>query len=92
MFLQKKKCGWDITHTTGFHSSWNSSNKENNHLKRPSTHLIWEKLGETPTKYSTKAANINMDKNLSSLTGTLSGTVDTSTLFQRINLSLPTAE
>ena len=40
-----KSCGWNTTHTTGFHDKWVADPKS---FSLPATHLFWSKSGKTP--------------------------------------------
>ena len=40
-----KSCGWNTTHTTGFHDKWVADPKT---FSLPATHLFWSKSGKNP--------------------------------------------
>ena len=40
-----KSCGWNTTHTTGFHDKWVADPKS---FPLPATHLFWSKSGKNP--------------------------------------------
>jgi hypothetical protein len=42
-----KSCGWNTTHTTGFHNSYA---KNPALFSLPATHLFWTKSGESPSE------------------------------------------
>ena len=60
-FFKSKNYGWNTTHNTGFRYFWNSDKKENNQFRIPLTHLMWEKLGGTPTTSPTTSTNANIN-------------------------------
>ena len=41
-----KSCGWNTTHTTGYHNKWVADSKS--FFPLPATHLFWSKSGKTP--------------------------------------------
>ena len=40
-----KSCGWNTTHTTGFHDKWVADPKS---FSLPAPHLFWSKSGKNP--------------------------------------------
>ncbi len=47
-----KSCGWNTTHTTGFHQSYIENPSS---FTLPATHVFWAKSGMTPPKSMTLA-------------------------------------
>ena len=47
-----KSCGWNTTHTTGFHQSYIENPSS---FSLPATHVFWNKSGKTPPKSLTLA-------------------------------------
>jgi hypothetical protein len=42
-----KSCGWNTTHTTGFHNSYVEDHAS---FSLPATHLFWTKSGKSPSE------------------------------------------
>jgi hypothetical protein len=83
-----KSCGWNTTHTTGFHDKWVADPKS---FSLPATHLFWSKSGKTPPEgggggsttpavaITTTAASVTSGGSLSSRVGPLIAQYKTNT-------------
>ena len=83
-----KSCGWNTTHTTGFHDKWVADPKS---FTLPATHLFWSKSGKTPPEgggggsmtptaaITTTAASVTSGSTLSSRVGPLIAQYKTNT-------------
>jgi hypothetical protein len=83
-----KSCGWNTTHTTGFHGKWVADPKS---FSLPATHLFWSKSGKnlpegdgggskTPAAtIKPTAASVTSDRTLSSRVGPLIAQYKTNT-------------
>ena len=83
-----KSCGWNTTHTTGFHDKWVADPKS---FSLPATHLFWSKSGKNPPEgggggsitptaaITTTAASTTSGSSLSSRVGPLIAQYKTNT-------------
>ena len=83
-----KSCGWNTTHTTGFHDKWVADPKS---FSLPATHLFWSKSGKNPPEgggggsttptaaITTTAACVTSGSSLSSRVGPLIAQYKTNT-------------
>ncbi len=83
-----KSCGWNSTHTTGFHDKWVADPKSFSPL---TTHLFWSKSGKNPPEedgggsrtpaatITTTTASVTSDRTLSSRIGPLIAQYKTNT-------------
>ena len=83
-----KPCGWNTTHTTGFHDKWVADPKS---FSLPATHLFRSKSGKNPPEgdgggsttptaaITTTAASVTSDRTLSSHIGPLIAQYKTNT-------------
>ena len=81
-------CGWNTTHTTGYHNKWVDDPKS---FSLPATHLFWSKSGKTPPEgggggsmtptaaITTTAASVTSGSTLSSRVGPLIAQYKTNT-------------
>ncbi len=83
-----KSCGWNTTHTTGFHDKWVANPKS---FSLPATHLFWSKSGKNPPEgdgggsttptvtITPTAASVTSDRTLSLRVGPLIAQYKTNT-------------
>ncbi len=83
-----KSCGWNTTHTTGFHNKWVADSKS---FSLFATHLFWSKSGKNPPEgdggvsktpaatITTTAASVTSDRTLSLRIGLLIAQYKTNT-------------
>jgi hypothetical protein len=83
-----KSCGWNTTHTTGYHDKWVADPKS---FSLPATHLVWSKSGKNPPEGSgggsrtptaattTTAASVTFGSSLSLRVGLLIAQYKTNT-------------
>ena len=44
LYIRRKECGWNATHTYGFHAAWK---RDSSFLSFPDNHDYWKLLGKT---------------------------------------------
>ncbi len=83
-----KSCGWNTTHTSGYHNKWVADPKS---FSLPATHLFWSKTGKTPpeggnggsviliTATTATTASVTSESSLSSRVGPLIAQYKTNT-------------
>ncbi len=83
-----KSCGWNTTHTTGYHDKWVADPKS---FSFPATYLFWSKSGKNPPEgdsggsttpaaaITTTATSVTSDRTLSSRIGPLISQYKTNT-------------
>ena len=85
-----KSCGWNTTHTTGFHDKWVADPKSKS-FSLPASHLFWSKSGKNPPEgggvgsttptaaITTTTASVTSGSSLSSRVGPLIAQYKTNT-------------
>ncbi len=86
--MVSKSCGWNTTHTTGFHDKWVADPK---FFSLTDTYLVWSKSGKNPPEgdgggsmtpaatIKPTAASVTSDRTLSSCVGPLIAQYKTNT-------------
>jgi hypothetical protein len=68
-----KSCGWNDTHTSGYHGEWSCNQSAFN---LPGTHVFWSKSGTTPSAEKGPApASSSTTPGVGVLKGQLSGLI-----------------
>jgi len=72
-----KSCGWNTTHTSGYHDKWVADPKS---FSLPATHIFWSKTGKTPPE----GANVGSVIPITATTATAASVTSSSSLSSRV--------